>query len=64
MPTSEHDRLMGGGGETTPEEFAELQVEINEERGRNVDLGRGESLGFPGFDFRGIRSRRGVWRAN
>jgi RNA-directed DNA polymerase len=46
------------------EEFAELQVEINEERGRNVDLGRGESLGFPGFDFRGIRSRRGVWRAN
>jgi RNA-directed DNA polymerase len=29
-----------------------------------VDLGRGESFGFLGFDFRRIRSRRGVWRAN
>jgi RNA-directed DNA polymerase len=27
-------------------------------------LGRGGSFGFLGFDFRGIRSRRGVWRAN
>ena len=29
-----------------------------------MDLGRGESFGFLGFDFRRIRSRRGVWRAN
>jgi len=29
-----------------------------------VDLGRGESFGFLGFDFRRIRSRRGVWRAH
>jgi len=46
------------------EELADLQVEINEEKSRNVDLRRGESFGFLGFDFRRIRSRRGVWRAN
>jgi hypothetical protein len=27
-----------------------------------VDLARGESFGFLGFDFRRIRSQRGVWR--
>jgi len=44
--------------------LADLQVEINEEKSRIVDLGRGESFGFLGFDFRRIRSRRGAWRAN
>ena len=29
-----------------------------------MDLGQSESFGFLGFDFRRIRSRRGVWRAN
>jgi RNA-directed DNA polymerase len=29
-----------------------------------VDLSRGESFGYLGFDFRRIRSKRGVWRAN
>ena len=46
------------------EELAALQVEVNEEKGRIVDLGRGESFGFLGFDFRRIRSGRGVWRAS
>jgi hypothetical protein len=32
-------------------------------KSRIVDLSRGESFGFLGFDFRRIRSRRGVWRA-
>ena len=45
------------------EELAALQVEVNEEKSRIVDLSRGESFGFLGFDFRRIRSRRGVWRA-
>jgi len=31
---------------------------------RIVDLSRGESFGLLGFDFRRIRSERGVWRAN
>jgi RNA-directed DNA polymerase len=46
------------------EELADLQVEINEEKSRIVDLSQGESFGFLGFDFRRIRSRRGAWRAN
>ena len=29
-----------------------------------MDLGRGESFGFLGFDFRRVRSLRGVWRAH
>jgi len=32
-------------------------------KARIVDLGRGDSFGFLGFDFRRTRSRRGVWRA-
>jgi RNA-directed DNA polymerase len=42
------------------EEFCKLQVEINDEKSRIVDLERGESLGFLGFDFRYLRSLRGV----
>jgi RNA-directed DNA polymerase len=43
------------------EEFARLQVEVNEEKSRRVDLARGESFGFLGFEFRRVRSRRGRW---
>src|SRR5882757_6573752 len=59
-----HDWLMVAVEKRLREEFAELQVEINEEKSRIVDLGRGGSFGFLGFDFRRIRSRRGAWRAN
>jgi RNA-directed DNA polymerase len=59
-----HDWLMAAVEKRLREEFAELQVEINEEKSRNVDLSRGESFGFLGFDFRRMRSRRGVWRVN
>jgi RNA-directed DNA polymerase len=45
------------------EEFAKLDVEMNEVKSRVVDLRQGESFGFLGFDFRRTRSRRGVWRA-
>ena len=43
------------------EELAKLQVEVNEEKSRVVDLQRGGSFGFLGFEFRRIRSRRGRW---
>ena len=43
------------------EELAKLQVEVNEEKSRKVDLQRGESFGFLGFEFRRVRSRRGRW---
>jgi RNA-directed DNA polymerase len=59
-----HDWLMAAVEKRLREELAELQVEINEEKSRIVDLGRGESFGFLGFDFRRMRSLRGVWRAH
>ena len=46
------------------EEFARLGVEINEEKSRMVNLERGESFGFLGFDFRRVRTRKGSWRAH
>ena len=54
-----HDWLMAAVEKRLREELAKLQVEINEEKSRNVDLGRGESFGFLGFDFRRVRSRQG-----
>src|SRR6201998_1801796 len=59
-----HDWLMKAVEKRLREELAKLQVEINEEKSRIVDLGRGERFGFLGFDFRRIRSRRGAWRAH
>jgi RNA-directed DNA polymerase len=43
------------------EELAKLKVEINEEKSRMVDLSKGESFCFLGFEFRLIRSRFGKW---
>jgi RNA-directed DNA polymerase len=57
-----HDWLRPAVEKRLREELAALQVEVNEEKSRIVDLGRGESFGFLGFDFRRIRSRRGAWR--
>ena len=45
------------------EELATLDVQLNEEKSRIVDLSRRESFGFLGFDFRRVRSVRGRWRA-
>jgi RNA-directed DNA polymerase len=43
------------------EELAKLDVEVNEEKSRKVDLEKGGSFGFLGFEFRRIRSRQGRW---
>jgi hypothetical protein len=40
------------------EELAKLQVEVNEEKNRRVDLQQGESFKVLGFEFRRIRTRR------
>jgi RNA-directed DNA polymerase len=45
------------------EELAKLQVEINEEKSRTVDLAKGERIGFLGFDFSRVPSLSGKWRA-
>jgi RNA-directed DNA polymerase len=57
-----HDWLIGAVTKRLREEFAKLQVEINDEKSRIVDLERSESFGFLGFDFRYLRSLRGVMR--
>jgi RNA-directed DNA polymerase len=44
------------------EELLVLQVPINEEKSRTVDLARGETFSCLGFDFRRVKSRKGVWR--
>src|SRR6202162_777744 len=60
-----HSTLLGAVNKRLGEEFAKLQVEINEEKSRIVDLDRAESFGFLGFDFRRLRSmKRQVWRAH
>jgi RNA-directed DNA polymerase len=60
-----HRWLQGAVSKRLREEFGKLQVEINEEKSRTVDLDGGESFGFLGFDFRRIRSiKNQVWRAH
>ena len=43
------------------EEFAKLEVEVNEGKSSRVDLTQGESFGFLGFEFWRVRSRSGRW---
>jgi RNA-directed DNA polymerase len=57
-----HDWLLGAVNQRLREELAKLHVEVNEEKSRVVDLGKGESFGFLGFEFRRVRSRKGAWR--
>jgi RNA-directed DNA polymerase len=59
----QHDGLLKAVDTRLREELATLQVAINEEKSRLVDLAQGEHFSFLGFDFRRVRSRRGVWRA-
>ena len=56
------DWLMEAVPRRLREELAKLDVRLNEEKSRIVDLSRGESFGFLGFDFRRARSLRGRWR--
>jgi len=44
------------------QELAKLKVEVNEEKTRIVDLAKGDSFGFLGFEFRQVRSRVGKMR--
>jgi RNA-directed DNA polymerase len=57
-----HDWLVKAVGKRLREEVAKLQVEINEEKSRIVDLAKGGGFTFLGFEFRRILSRKGVWR--
>jgi RNA-directed DNA polymerase len=57
-----HDWLLEAVNKRLREELAKLHVEVNEEKSRIVDLGKGKSFGFLGFEFRRVRSRKGAWR--
>ena len=59
-----HDWLMKAVDRRLREELAKLQVEINEEKSRIVDLARGDSFTILGFEFRRVLSRTGAWRPN
>jgi RNA-directed DNA polymerase len=66
---TEVDRMLERAQETTRRgpytylELAKLHVDINEEKSRHVDLAKGDSFGFLGFEFSCIRSLQGKWRA-
>ncbi len=57
-----HARLAQVAERKLREALAQLDLQVNEEKSRIVDLSQGGSFGFLGFDFRRVRSRRGVWR--
>ena len=57
-----HDWIVKAVIKRLQEELGKLRVEINEEKSRIVDLRKGESFGFLGFDFRRVRSLKGAWR--
>jgi RNA-directed DNA polymerase len=59
-----HDWLIKAVNRRLREELAKLRVEINEEKSRVVDLAKGDSFGFLGFEFRRILSLKGMWRPN
>jgi RNA-directed DNA polymerase len=44
------------------EELAKLRVEINEEKSRIVDVTKGGSFAFLGFEYRQVRGRHRKWR--
>ena len=57
-----HDWLLAAVDKRLREELELLQVAMNEDKSRTVDLAKGDSFGFLGFEFRRVRSLRGVWR--
>jgi RNA-directed DNA polymerase len=57
-----HDWLVKAVERRLREELAKLRVEINEDKSRKVDLAKGGSFSFLGFEYRLIRSRTRVWR--
>ena len=57
-----NDRLLGQVARRLREELVKLEVEVNEEKSRTVDLTKGESFAYLGFDVRRVRSRSGYWR--
>jgi RNA-directed DNA polymerase len=58
------DWLWKGVNKRLREELDKLQVHINEEKTKQLDLTKGESFGFLGFDFRRLWTQSKKWRVN
>lgn len=58
---SKWDWLYNGVIHRLKEELAKLDVKLNEEKTKYLDLAKGDNFGFLGFDFRRVRTHRGVW---
>jgi RNA-directed DNA polymerase len=58
------DWLWAGINKRLREELDKLQVHINEEKTRQLDLVKGDSFGFLGFEFRRLKTKTGKWRVN
>ena len=58
------DWLWDGINKRLREELNKLQVHINEEKTKQLDLVKGDSFGFLGFDFRRVKTKSGKWRVN
>ena len=54
-----HDWLLKAVEKRLREELVKLQVEVNDEKTRTVNLAKGECFGFLGFEFRRVRSLKG-----
>ena len=59
-----HDWLEKAVNRRLREELAKLRVEVNEDKSRRVDLKKGESFAFLGFEIRRVLSSNGKWRPN
>jgi RNA-directed DNA polymerase len=55
------ERLLQKVMKRLAEELDKLQVEINKEKTRVVDLSKDESFGFLGFEFRRVKNKTGKW---
>ena len=57
-----NDWLVKAVNKRLREEFAKLRVAVNEDKSRVVDLKKGESFTFLGFEYRRVLSLRRKWR--
>lgn len=57
-----YDSLVGEAKRRIEVELGKIEVEINREKTRIVNLALGESFEFLGFEFRRVKSKNGKWR--
>jgi RNA-directed DNA polymerase len=57
-----NDWLMRAVDKRLREELARLRVEVNEDKSRTIDLRKGESFAFLGFEYRLVLGRNQKWR--